>query len=299
MAQYARIIKSEDMFMYKKGFNGADDFDNTIDPDYTDMSKGICCNEIKHIFNFITYGDVVCILRDVCILENDTRVMSSHMMYKFKSIYIIKFMPLWDLDTIKTLVSLGADAHINKNTLFLHASKYGHLDIVKYLVSLGTNVRVCGDMSVRQASMNGHLKMVKYLIFNGADSRLCNDLAFRLAAKNGHLHVVKFFVSMGVDIHISDDYAVCKAAKYGHIHVVKYLVSLGADIHINDDYAYKRAMENHHFDVAEYLTNPEYQTNPVKDIQNHMDEMYETIHEMSIAIQNMNAYTKISFKNLM
>ena len=44
------------------------------------------------------------------------------------------------------------------------ASEEGNLETVKYLVSLGADVRADNDYAVRSASRNGHLETVKYLV---------------------------------------------------------------------------------------------------------------------------------------
>src|SRR3990167_7402022 len=57
--------------------------------------------------------------------------------------------------------------------------KKGNLETVKHLVSLGANIRSNKDYAVRKASMYGHLEIVKYLVEHGADIRAKNNEAVR------------------------------------------------------------------------------------------------------------------------
>ena len=154
------------------------------------------------------------------------------------------------LDTIKYLVSLGADITAQDNYSVRVASGNGHLETVKYLVSLGADITAQDNYSVRWASANGHLDVVKYLVSLGADITAQNNYSVRVASDNGHLNVVKYLVSLGANITDRKNAAVCYAASSGHFDVVKYLVSLGADI-TAQDYSIRVASENGDFKCSE------------------------------------------------
>ena len=59
----------------------------------------------------------------------------------------------------------------------------GHLETVKYLVSQGADVRANDDYAVQWASENGHLETVKYLVSLGANVRANDDYAVRWASE--------------------------------------------------------------------------------------------------------------------
>jgi hypothetical protein len=48
------------------------------------------------------------------------------------------------------------------------ASGEGHLETVKYLVSLGADIKAQNNSAVIEASGGGHLETVKYLVSLGA-----------------------------------------------------------------------------------------------------------------------------------
>jgi ankyrin repeat protein len=81
---------------------------------------------------------------------------------------------------------------------FEAAARNGQLETVKYLVSVGANIHANDDYAVQLAAGNGHLETVKYLVSVGADIHADNDYyAVQLAACNCHLETVKYLVSIG------------------------------------------------------------------------------------------------------
>jgi ankyrin repeat protein len=73
------------------------------------------------------------------------------------------------LETIKYLVSQGADITARNNQAVIGASFKGHLETVKYLVSQGADVTARYNEAVFHASDSGHLETVKNLVSQGAD----------------------------------------------------------------------------------------------------------------------------------
>ena len=53
-----------------------------------------------------------------------------------------------------------------KRNIFLFPA---HLETVKYLVSIGADIHAYNDFAVKYAYLNNHLKTIKYLISIGAD----------------------------------------------------------------------------------------------------------------------------------
>jgi hypothetical protein len=76
------------------------------------------------------------------------------------------------LETVKRLVSNGADVHFENDAPVRYASDMGHLDIIKYLVSVGANVRAADDHAVELASFNYFYEVVQYLVSVGANRAL-------------------------------------------------------------------------------------------------------------------------------
>ncbi len=76
------------------------------------------------------------------------------------------------------------------------ASIRGHLETVKYLVSIGANYTTFDNYAIRCASENGHLETVKYLVSIGADYTAYDNYAIRWATKNNHIEVVNYLKSL-------------------------------------------------------------------------------------------------------
>jgi len=76
------------------------------------------------------------------------------------------------LETVKRLVSIGANVHFENDAPVRYASEMGHLNIIKYLVSVGANVRALDDLAVELASFNYLYEVVQYLVSVGADRSL-------------------------------------------------------------------------------------------------------------------------------
>jgi len=106
------------------------------------------------------------------------------------------------------------------------AAYCGYLDTVKYLISIGADVHNKDNYAVRWAARYGHLDTVKYLVFNGANIHSLDDAAICWAAGMGHLDTVKYLVSVGADVHVQNDWAIRFAALDNYVDVVNYLKSI-------------------------------------------------------------------------
>ncbi len=115
---------------------------------------------------------------------------------------------------------------LNINDALIISAEYGHLETVKYLVSIGADHTVNNNFAIRWASSNGHLEIVKYLVSIGADYAADDNYAIRWASHNGHLETVKYLVSIGADHTANNNYAIRWASSNGHSKIVKYLSSL-------------------------------------------------------------------------
>ncbi len=162
---------------------------------------------------------VVTIPKDAKIMKNWSYSGSG---FRSNKIIIEKIMYLWDIETIKYLLSIGVDVNI----LLVRSLEYIHL--VEYLVFIGANIHFYENWAIQWASLEGHLDTVKYLVSLGANIRANDDLALRWAAREGHLNVVKYLVSVGSNIHANREYIVRMSSHNWHLDVVQYLVSMGA-----------------------------------------------------------------------
>jgi hypothetical protein len=129
---------------------------------------------------------------------------------------------LGDLNTVKYLISIGADT----TTAVLCAAQHGHLSLVMYLVSIYKDVFVENDQYDQLLYISaalGNLDMAKYLISAGADAHFESEHALRIAAERGHLDLVKYLVSIDAEIHAKGYDAICAAASNGYFDVVHYL----------------------------------------------------------------------------
>ncbi len=190
---------------------------NTLKDDF----YGLYYDTLQSIFHSYIppHGNKICILT----IPKESKVdITKGLSTKSDKIIIEKIMPLWDIQTIQYLVSIGANIC---NNVLRSASAKGHLDIVQYLISIGSNIHAYDDCAFRWASEYGHLHVVQYLVSVGADIHAGDDYALRWASMNGHLEIVKYLVSVGADIHALNEQALQWASFGGHLDVVEYLQS--------------------------------------------------------------------------
>ena len=84
------------------------------------------------------------------------------------------------------------EGHLETSLVF--ASTKGYLETVKFLVTRGANIHANHDKALRFASRDGHLDVVKYLIGVGADVHADDDHALKCASNNGRLDVSQFLI---------------------------------------------------------------------------------------------------------
>ena len=136
MKYFKFIGKNKGNYPYQLGLNTLKHNNEEFNNSKKCESGGLYFSNIDHIFNFLGYGDTLCVIT----LPEDTIVIKLNNKYKSNKIYI-KRMIKGRLEIIKYLVSLGADIRVRNDWAIQWASKYGHLETVKYLVSLGANIR--------------------------------------------------------------------------------------------------------------------------------------------------------------
>ncbi len=97
---------------------------------------------------------------------------------------IFNYIKERNLDKVQELVlhnnfSVNSErTQINKNSLLLEASFWGHFEIVKFLVENGANINYknyYGNSALMCASENNELEIIHFLLENGADINIKND----------------------------------------------------------------------------------------------------------------------------
>ncbi|XP_066946987.1 putative ankyrin repeat protein RF_0381 [Macrobrachium rosenbergii] len=145
-----------------------------------------------------------------------------------------------NLETVKFLVSRGADVNDGGGTPLWKAVYGGHVEVVKFLLDSGANPDGGGEAYffkgrlVALAAEHNRLDILDLLIAAGASLTSQRDVADMLygAAKNGHLEAVRKLIKAGVDVNFNDGVALLKAAQTGHLEVVKEIVKAGADVNM-------------------------------------------------------------------
>ena len=219
-ATYYKIIgKNNGKYPYKLGLNTLADSGEIFNKKPICGPGGLYFCNIKYIFEYLYYGNKVCILT----IPDDAQVVKVGNKYKADQIYINGMLEI-NYDTIKYLVTCGADITINNNYAVCWAARNGHQEIVKYLAKHGADITADDNYAIRYASENDHLETVKYLAEHGADVTAKNNYAICCAAQNGHLETVKYLVEHGADVTAINNYSIRHAASNGHLETVKYLV---------------------------------------------------------------------------
>lgn len=122
-------------------------------------------------------------------------------------------------------------------TALMSAANSNHLDTIKFLISCGANInatRNTGLTALMVASQAGSEKVVEYLIKNGADINLIADdgcNAFIYASQYGNVPCAALLLDAGADInHMDKDgTALHNATREGKYDSVKFLLEKGID----------------------------------------------------------------------
>ncbi len=155
---YVKIIgENFGNYPYRIGLNTLTYNGETFDERPICVAGGLYFTTADHIFEYIDYGDKVCLLT----IPNDAHVVSMYKKCKSDRIIIREILPLWNIDTIRLLLSMGADIHANSDSVILHACYRGFLDIVQYLVYMGATL---SDELMYIARCYKHTSVVDYLL---------------------------------------------------------------------------------------------------------------------------------------
>jgi ankyrin repeat protein len=156
---------------------------------------------------------------------------------------------------------LSPDEQTNLDRSLISAARDGHTETVKTLLTAGANLHDSDDGALRVAAFNGHTETVRVLLAAGADAHALNDWALSAASGFGHTETVSALLGAGADVHASDDLAVRRAARDGHAETVRALLEAGADVRIWDDEALRMSAYLGHTEtvriLAEYVFAPD------------------------------------------
>ncbi len=225
MMMYVKIIGNNfGNYPYRIGLNTLKHTKEIFDPIEECGPGGLYCTSAQYIFEYLALGDKVCL---VTLPENANSIVFEK---KIKSdrIMIKGILPLCELDTIKYLVSIGADIHVDNEILLWWCCSRGYIDIVRYLISMRVDVHASHGYALKEAAEYGYSDIVQCLVDAGANIHADNDWALRWASMNGHFNVVKILVASGADVHAKHDYAIRWAIRNGHEQVAEYLADAGS-----------------------------------------------------------------------
>lgn len=160
------------------------------------------------------------------------------------------------IDTVKYLISRGANVHAKNDCVVCWAAQGGNLDIIKYLVDMGVDVNAQGGLALYSAAEYGNLGFIKYLVEeHGADVNIMNGVPLQQSAKKGHIKTVEYLINQGANP--QNQLAIFWAISNGHHNVLKYLIKHGADIHSPNseflDRSFFYAITGGHLDMLKYL----------------------------------------------
>jgi len=158
-ATYYKIIGANNYgkYPYKLGLNTLADNGETFNEEPICGPGGLYFSDIKYIFEYLDYGDKVCILT----IPDDAQVIEVKNKYKADKIYINEMMEM-NCDAIKYLVEHGADITTEDNYAIRWAATNGHFDVVKYLAEHGADLTIWNNYAIYWAARCG-LEVVKYL----------------------------------------------------------------------------------------------------------------------------------------
>nr|XP_047127742.1 uncharacterized protein LOC101237623 [Hydra vulgaris] len=131
-----------------------------------------------------------------------------------------------------------------KKDAALHiAAREGYLDTVKALVSIGANINICSAAlytPLHLAAINGNKDMVQYLLEHNAKINVFdhqNMTPTHKACQFGRLDVIKLLIEQGAQIDSKDCDSftpLMSAVSEGHSDAVKYLLKCGASVAISE-----------------------------------------------------------------
>ena len=162
----------------------------------------------------------------------------------------------------KAVNKLASEGVLNKNILndaLVEVSGERCLESIKYLISQGADLLTGNNHPIRIACLCNYPEIVRFFVEHGADiedSKGPKSLnAVQIAFISVQEEILKYFIEdRGISVNAYNNLAMECAISRGRIGVVKYLRSLGA--HIDDlDIQIRIADEQGSTELAAYLRN--------------------------------------------
>ncbi|MCL2148157.1 MAG: ankyrin repeat domain-containing protein [Methanomassiliicoccaceae archaeon] len=188
-------------------------------------------------------------------------------------------------DSVKWLVSHGADMNAKDGPCFLTAVRYCGEDIIRYVVSNGAKVdgvNSVGSDAFSEALFGRRYENLPLIQGLGHPVKKYGGDSFRRAVFGKNYEALDFFISQGVDIDYRKPDTVypygptplCVAARHADMQMCRYLVGHGADVTIAEKGGmrpYSIAVERGDMEMAEYFRSLE----PAEfhSLQNKLDEL--------------------------
>lgn len=151
-------------------------------------------------------------------------------------VLFISYTDSYDPTSVKIIIDLGANPHMNDNWPLREAIKHSMADIVKVLVSYGCTTTLSPtDPAIYNAMEDGDLDYIKYLVSIGGNLRVKNDKVIQEACMY-NLEILLYLLDQKVPISSIKNDTILQVFKREQYNVIKLLMSYGLDIKNNFDY---------------------------------------------------------------
>ena len=188
-------------------------------------------------------------------------------------------------DSVRWLVSKGADLNAEDSPSFLTAVSYCDEEMLRYLFHNGANIH-----AVKNFIMDAYKVAVSHSRYDnlpiidelGHTAEKYGGSAFRSAVSRNKMEAVEIFIRLGVDINYDkpdiiytyNETPICVAARQGNLDMVKFLLEHGADVTIPDKTGmrpYNYAIEQGNYKMAEYIKS--FEPAELHDLQNKLRDL--------------------------
>jgi len=192
---------------------------------------------------------------------------------------------LEEFESIKLLVSQGADLNNKKRPSFLIAVLYCDKKIMRYLAENGADIHAVSEVEVdafQEALYRERYDKLSIIDELGHTAKIYGGSAFHSAVSSNKMEAVEIFIRLGVDINYDEpdiiytynETPICVAARQGNLDMVKYLLEHGADVTIPDKTGmrpYNYAIEQGNYKMAEYIKS--FEPAELHDLQNKLRDL--------------------------
>jgi len=188
-------------------------------------------------------------------------------------------------ESIKWLVSHGADLNNKEEPSFLIAVNFCDKEIIRYLAENGADIHVTRDMGVdafEEALFLERYDNLSIIDEVGHTAEEYGGNAFRTAVLRNQMDAVEIFIRLRVDINYHkydmvftyNETPLCIAVRHDNLKMVKYLVEHGADTTIPDKTGmrpYNIALEQGNYKIAEYIKS--FEPDELHSLQNKLQDL--------------------------